>query len=178
MARRSIAIGPEMLMDVLARQKARKPSVETSLDFIMAHTGHDSDECLIWPFSRFPVGYGKVGIANKVMAAHRVMCAAAHGAPPTADHQAAHSCGNGYGGCIHPKHLRWATPLENSHDKFIHGTVIAGHRHYASALTPEDVSRARSADLSRWGDLSKLARSIGVSTSTIIRLRAGESYRG
>jgi hypothetical protein len=46
-------------------------------------------------------------------AAHRAMCRLIHGNPPTPKHQAAHSCGNGRRGCVHPGHLRWATDAEN-----------------------------------------------------------------
>lgn len=46
----------------------------------------------------------------------RHMCKLKNGDPPTPDHEAAHSCGNGKHGCINPNHLRWATDAENMAD--------------------------------------------------------------
>lgn len=86
--------------------------------------GYVGKECIIWPYSRTPQGYGQTFYCGEVMGAHRVMCILDKGPPPTDRHQSAHGCGNGSGGCINPFHLRWATPQENIKDKFeIHGWV-------------------------------------------------------
>lgn len=92
------------------------------LALLQSLVGHDGDECITWPFSTNPQGYGQTYYCGEVMGAHRVMCILEHGAPPTPEHQAAHWCGRGRDGCINPKHLRWATAKENIADKFnLHG---------------------------------------------------------
>lgn len=60
------------------------------------------------------------------------MCILAHGEPPSPEHVAAHSCGQGHEGCVNPGHLRWATVAENIADTLKHGTRrtlgLAGRR--------------------------------------------------
>lgn len=63
----------------------------------------------------------------------------AHGEPPSPEHEAAHSCGKGHLGCIHPHHVRWATPKENSADMVLHGTSVRGERNAAAILTKDQV---------------------------------------
>ena len=81
------------------------------------------EDCVQWPFGRTPNGYGRILIQGQKRVASRVVCEVAHGAPPTPDHQAAHSCGKGHEGCVNPLHLRWATPEENRADMIAHGTA-------------------------------------------------------
>ena len=83
------------------------------LDWMRAHLDFAGDECLIWPFSVNWNGYGHLKYEEKIQYAHRVMCRLAHGEPPSPKHVAAHSCHNGQGGCISPRHLSWQTPREN-----------------------------------------------------------------
>jgi hypothetical protein len=77
------------------------------------HVAHVGDECLIWPGTRNWNGYGTLGVDGDLCYAHRTMCKLVHGDPPTPKHVAAHSCHNGKGGCVHPKHVSWKTPREN-----------------------------------------------------------------
>jgi hypothetical protein len=102
-----------------------------------------TDDCILWPYSRLPNGYPKVRIGGRNRIVSRVVCERAHGSPPTLSHQAAHSCGNGHEGCINPRHLRWATPIENEADKLSHGTRCRGVRHGAAKLTETDVRDIR-----------------------------------
>ena len=81
--------------------------------WIKDHVGHADDKCLIWPFSYRWNGYGQVGLNGKVRYPHRIMCELAHGEPPSRKHVAAHSCHNGRGGCVNPRHLSWKTASEN-----------------------------------------------------------------
>jgi hypothetical protein len=76
--------------------------------------------------------------------AHRVMCLLAHGQPPSIEHVAAHSCGNGAGGCVNPRHLRWATASGNEADKVFHGTSNRGERSGSAKLTESEVRSIRS----------------------------------
>lgn len=98
--------------------------------------GHKGEECVVWPYSRNPQGYGQTFYCGEVMGAHRVMCILEHGEPPSERHQAAHSCGNGSGGCINPDHLRWATPKENIADKFnLHGWALVHKNGQIAGIT-------------------------------------------
>lgn len=92
------------------------------LDFLHSLVKHSGEECVAWPYSRNPQGYGQTYYRAEVMGAHRVMCMLEYGGPPSDKHQAAHSCGKGHLGCVNPRHLRWATAQENIKDKFdLHG---------------------------------------------------------
>jgi len=80
--------------------------------WIEKHLDYDGEDCLIYPGGRKD-GYGP----------SRYVCERAHGPAPTPQHEAAHSCGNGRFGCVHPKHLSWKTPKDNASDSLMHGTA-------------------------------------------------------
>lgn len=61
---------------------------------------YDGDECLLWPFARSRGGYGKIAVNSRLRTVSRLICEDAHGPPPTAIHEAAHSCGKGHLGCV------------------------------------------------------------------------------
>jgi hypothetical protein len=117
--------------------------VGTPLKWIEENASHVGDECLTWPFSRTQAGYGDINVEGKRHLASRIMCIVAHGEPPTEQHQTAHNCGNGHLGCVNPRHLRWATPVENNADKAEHGTVNNGERNGAAKLTEYEVREIR-----------------------------------
>jgi hypothetical protein len=108
--------------------------------WIKEHANFQGDGCLIWPFARHPDGRAQGSGGTRPP---RLMCEAAHGLAPSPFHEAAHSCGKGHEACMNPKHLRWATPLENASDKFIHGTVIVGEKHYGAKLTEDKIRQIR-----------------------------------
>ena len=81
------------------------------------------DECLIFPFSRTPSGYGHINDGGKYVGAHVYVALAVHGEKPTRDHEACHTCGNGHIGCVTPGHLYWGTRTENVRDAHAHGTA-------------------------------------------------------
>jgi hypothetical protein len=99
----------------------------------------NGDECLTWPYYTSTYGYGIVTKDGKQIHATRVICEELYGHPPTPEHEAAHSCGRGHFGCITPRHLRWATPKENTEDKFLHGTVVHGESCHAAKLSASAV---------------------------------------
>lgn len=94
---------------------------------------YDGADCLIWPFSTLD-GYGNLGIDGQQHYAHRYMCELVNGPAPSPDHQAAHSCGNGGKGCVHPRHITWKTRSENARDRVLHGRGATGK---GGLLTPE-----------------------------------------
>lgn len=143
-----------------------------ALEWLLARKDHASDECLIWPFARSKTGYGSLGRSSP----HRRMCEIAHGAPSAPGLEAAHSCGNGDGGCVNPRHLRWASPSENRQDKVRHGTDARREKCSAAKLTEANVCALR--EEYTCGGISQraLARKYGVSQSEISRVLGGKRW--
>lgn len=112
--------------------------------WIEANKGYDGPDCLTWPFARGHDGRGRLNRMHDAPQAHRMMCLAVHGPPPSDLHEAAHSCGRGHEGCCAPHHLRWATHVENMDDQLVHGTRARGERSGGAKLTEGDVRAIRS----------------------------------
>lgn len=132
---------------------------------------YECDDCLIWPHYRDQNGYAKCGSWY----VSRYVCALVNGEPPTNEYHAAHSCGRGSDGCVNPRHLRWATKLENEHDKFVHGTTVAGERNSNAKLTYRQVQEIRS--LASAASQYAIARRYGVSQSTVGNILRGKTWR-
>ena len=145
--------------------------------WIRRHVSTPEGECLIWPFGRAGKGYaGPIwpsGSSERSITAGRYMCELVNGAPPTDSHEAAHSCGNGAKGCIHPKHLRWATPSENEADKAGHGTRLIGMAQPRAKLTDDDVRAIRRGGASQ----QALADRYGVSRNAVRQVLSGKTWR-
>jgi hypothetical protein len=142
----------------------------------LAAAEHAGEECLLWPFSAMMTsGYGAIRIANRKMTgAHRFVCELAKGAPPSSKMDCAHSCGNKL--CCNPKHLRWATHLENEADKAAHGTTNAGERNGQAKLSGADVAQIR-ARYSGGSSGASLSRLYGVSAASISLIVNGHHWR-
>jgi hypothetical protein len=93
------------------------------IEFLRKHMADADGPCLIWPFCRDNHGYGQGGINGENFKAHKKMCELVNGPRPSPKHQASHSCGNGHGGCVHPRHLSWKTGAQNQLDRRKHGTA-------------------------------------------------------
>lgn len=148
------------------------PRHRCNIRWIEAHVDEPDGPCLIWPFSRADGGRGYVYFGGRRIPAPRAMCIMAHGEPPSPGLHAAHSCGNGHLGCMHPKHLRWATPVENAADTLIHGTRVRGMMTPNSILSEDQVREIRAS--SEKG--VRLAERHGVSQSTICCIRKGRRW--
>lgn len=144
-----------------------------ALKWLLAHMDTPDGTCLIWPFSDDGHGYGQINYKGHVTKAHRVMCRLVYGEPPTNRHEAAHSCGNGSGGCVHPKHLRWATPEENASDKIAHGTTNRGLRSARVRLSEEQVRAIREM---RGRNQKEIAALFGVSRTTVSSILDGSNW--
>jgi len=107
---------------------------------VLAYQGQD---CLMWPFTRNDAGYGQSWDGERLRIASRRVCEEVNGPPPSALHEAAHSCGKGHEGCVTPAHLSWKTAVENQADKIAHDTHMRGERHHKVKLTEECVREIR-----------------------------------
>lgn len=136
--------------------------------------GHESEDCLIWPYSVSSKGYPSLKISGKSILVTRMACEKKNGPPPTSKHEAAHSCGNGHLGCVNPMHLSWKTRSENQMDRVLHGTSNRGTRAARNKLSESDVRNIR---LMR-GIKSQvdLARIYGVSPNAIHEIHAEKSW--
>lgn len=93
------------------------------IEFLRQHVAEDDGPCLIWPFARDNHGYGMGGHEGTYFKAHKKMCEMVHGPRPSPQHQASHSCNNGHGGCVHPKHVSWETSRDNHLRRKANGTA-------------------------------------------------------
>lgn len=143
--------------------------------FIEAHVHHEGGECLIWPFPPAADGRGHTTFRGGTTLSSRVMCILAHGEPPEVDSQAAHSCGNAYGGCIHPGHLRWASPKANCEDKLAHGTKLVGEQVPSAKLTEAQVLSVRR--LGGTMSAPEIAPLYGVSRRTIADILGRRTWK-
>jgi hypothetical protein len=152
--------------DLLACLQVETPAKR----WLRKYLDHDEREfCLIWPFTRAQNGYPTCG-ANNAVRPHRIMCERRHGPPPSPEHQAAHSCGNGHLGCVNQWHLNWKTPAENQVERHQqHGNVPS------RKLTPEQVDEIRSMK-SRERTVDTAAR-FQVSEANIRQIQAGKTWR-
>lgn len=99
-----------------------RPGEGAAAAFLHNNIGYQGEECLTWPFSTMPTGYGAFGYFGQQLYAHRFMCELINGPAPSPIHEAAHSCGRGKFGCVDPRHLTWKTPTGNALDSREHGT--------------------------------------------------------
>lgn len=149
--------------------KGRTPNGERRA-FILNFEPPDTDECIDWPFGIDALtGYGhRMG----GQAPHVLICERFHGEKPTPEHEVAHKCGRRP--CIHPRHIKWSTHLDNMADQVGHGTRLRGESHPAAKLTEELVLEIRSLPLSI--SHTQLARRYGVNASTISEIRSGKIW--
>lgn len=140
-------------------------------DVVVSYTGSD---CLDWPYAKSANGYGQIMVGEKQHNTSRIVCTIAHGEPPTPEHEAAHSCGNGHLGCISPIHLSWKTATENHADRVEHGTSFRGEHNPIAKLTPDEVAHIRAMR----GKIRQLdlAETYGVSQSLISLVQIGKSW--
>lgn len=130
--------------------------------------GHAGEDCLIWPFNRLSNGYGYVRTAGKMTTASRFMCELVNGPPPEVWYEAAHTCGAGHLGCVHPGHLVWKTPAQNRADRVLHGTHNRGSRNHRAKLTEQQVLEIRALDGKE--KLSVIARRYDVNPSVVSQI--------
>lgn len=151
-----------------------RPANGTLSAWLQEHVDYDGAGCLTWPFARNLDGYAVLDFRGEHMLGGRAMCLLAHGEPPTSVHQAAHSCGRGDQGCVHPKHLSWKTVAENHADKRLHGTHATGEKVNGAKLSADEVAEIRS--FKGRETQRALAAKFGVSRSEIGLIHQGKRW--
>lgn len=151
-------------------RRKRSPNGEPER-FLRSLVGHSGLQCIPWPFCVDHEGYGIAIVSGRQKKASRHICILAHGAPPFARAEAAHRCGNR--ACVNPRHIRWRTAIENSKDKFNHGTVLRGEQIARAALSATDVIAIRESEQSGYA----LAKRYSVSTTCIYSIRHRRTWR-
>lgn len=135
---------------------------------------YDGDECLIWPYACNNGGYAVATIGGEKKVVSRFVCERVKGPAPSAEHEAAHSCGRGAVGCVTPGHVSWKTPAQNHADKIVHGTHNRGERHPLSKLTEDEVISIRS---QRGAVLQRdLAKDFGITQGTVSAIQTAERW--
>lgn len=135
---------------------------------------YEGDECVLWPFARNRGGYGQIVVGSRLHRVSRLACEDVNGPPPTAIHEAAHSCGHGHLGCVTKKHVLWKTPSSNQSDRVVHGTHSRGERSGTAKLTEAQVREIRSLK----GDkrVVDIASDFGVSPMTVSNIHQRKSW--
>lgn len=138
--------------------------------FINQALAQETNACIIWPYAKTKRGYAQMGDRRLVS---RIICERSYGPPPSAESEAAHSCGKGHAGCINKRHLRWATHLENVADRATHGTNTVGHRNPMAKLTERDVIEIRHSgdEISHKALAEKFGVSVECISAIVRRLR-------
>jgi hypothetical protein len=149
----------------------RRASRGEPMAFAIAALNSSTTECILWPYAVNKMGYGLLSQHRVAMHAHRWMCIKANGEPPSAAHEARHSCH--VPECVNPAHLTWGTHTENMHDSIRAGRNAVGERHTKSRLTDVVVTEIRQSKIpdAIW------ARRLGVSDVTVALARAGKTWK-
>lgn len=150
------------------RARGIPPRQHKAMPFLRDAIQATTDDCIIWPFAVGENGYG----ACRQGTVHTIICEWAHGAKPTPQHEAAHSCGMRT--CINRRHLRWATRLENIRENVERGTWAHGESHGFAKLTEDAVREIRG--LSGQVKPALLAARFGVSRGTISDVQRHRSW--
>lgn len=133
--------------------------------------------CWEWTAAKSRDGYGRFGIiGTQVKMAHHILIGFQY--DPKTRIQCCHRCDNP--GCVRPSHIFLGSDLDNALDRTEKGrgkfTRQAGTANGRSKLTDSQVSAIRSAPQTR-GEVSRLARELGVSTATVSNIRSGKMWR-
>ena len=130
----------------------------------------ETDECLPWPHGLTSSGYPQLSDGGHNILGHRRMCEIANGPVPFPSAQSAHSCGSRR--CMNKRHLRWATPAENTADQLLHGTRLRGEKVPGAKLTNIQAREVYNAD----GTQRDIADRYGVTQKVVSNIKNGRAY--
>lgn len=134
--------------------------VKKFLDYLFSKTKFE-DECIFWPFSKQPSGYGKFKKNRKMFIAHRFVLQKISGEDGLGL-DACHKCHNP--SCVNPKHLYWGTRSKNMQDRIENGTVT---------FTKEEIIEIRRDKRSN----VDIAKDHNVHDTTISAIKTGKYYK-
>lgn len=156
---------------VAKRPKRPKAKAGEPEAFLAAALVTNTDDCIIWPYALQNNYPHMVWRHNRQhINVHRHVCEVAHGAPPSDDMEAAHSCGNK--ACINKAHLRWKSCVANNMEKWVHGAMPHGELVVSSKLTREVVLRVVSDTRTN----AEIAAELSVKDEAIRRIRTGQTW--
>lgn len=117
------------------------------LTFFRSAIERQTDDCIEWPYN-VSAGYGMLFVDGQSRQVHRLALEATDPRVDSDNLYAAHgACHNRM--CFNPRHLRWATPTENSLDRYRDSTMLLGPRVAGSKLNESDIGAIR--DLAKTG---------------------------
>lgn len=131
------------------------------------------DECWLWIGATGSVGYGKIGIGQRSVDAHRVSWELQHGPIPEGV-LVCHRCDTRL--CVNPAHLFLGSYRENNQDTIRKGRAMTGERHHFAKLTRPQVVEIRTA-LTAGATQQSLADRFSVSSGAIQAIHAGRNWK-
>ena len=114
--------------------------------FLKKTISDNSNECVLWPFTKDKDGYGSIRIGDRgKVRVNRYVLEITSGLPTDDSLIACHKpliCHNP--SCINPNHLYWGSYQQNADDKKLDKTVLMGENHPVSKLNNSDILKIRS----------------------------------
>lgn len=153
-------------------QMAKSKRITKYQWLIQAIASHQSDACILWPFSKDPKGYGCIVVPDehRLVKVHRAAFRIVNGHWPTPI--GLHSCDTP--GCFNPRHIIEGTQAQNSIDMKAKGRSKRGLEKRNTKLNPGIVLAIR-ADNGK-SSQSELGRKYGVAPITIHRILRRERW--
>lgn len=143
--------------------------------FFYAALASETDECIVWPFSRDAKGYAMFALPGyKSRRGHRLIYQIATGETLGHEELVMHSCDNPP--CLNPRHLSKGTNADNLGDMVRKGRSHHGQRHYMTRLSEDQARQVR--ELRRRGVPSTaVAEQFGISASSVRSIASGETWK-
>ena len=154
------------------------------LRFLYGAFQHNSDECLIWPFSKTEAGYPIFdtikGWAGETAMAHRLVCEMRAGRRLRGRNDAnpevvMHTCDTP--SCINPAHLLVGTDADNLWDCREKDRHSRGERNGHSRITDEDVLTIRALKASGAATTKQLATRYGLNERHVRFIVSGGCWK-
>ena len=141
--------------------------------FLSKVTYEPNSGCWLWLACGHPTGYGRFGLGNDVLFAHRAAYLLFVGTIPEGM-LVCHKCD--VRDCVNPDHLFLGTYKDNMQDASRKNRIVTPERHVIGSTTPKlsrnDVLEIRESDKT----LVEMMAIYGAGRTTIRRARSGQSY--